>query len=143
MYIGTFTYSIDQASLGTETFGIQSNGDVYLKTSLTSYGYGHSLKFRVLATDTGSRQGTATIFVVIPQTTTTTTTTTDRPITFMEYPQNMAWLIVACVLGVVIVFLPCFMLYQTGGTCIWEGRFVIHFYRSSFNFNLTHSLYRN
>ncbi|XP_052079677.1 protocadherin Fat 4-like isoform X2 [Mytilus californianus] len=119
---GNFIYSIDQTSLGTETFGIQTNGDLYLKNSLTSYGYGSSISFTVQATDTGSLQGTSTIFIVIPQTTTTTTTTTDRPITFWEYPANPAWVIVAGILGLIIMVLPCYMCYKNGFSCTWRGR---------------------
>ncbi|CAG2211209.1 unnamed protein product [Mytilus edulis] len=119
---GTFIYSIDQTSLGTETFGIQANGDLYLKNSLTSYGYGSSMSFVVQATDTGSLQGTATVFIVIPQTTTTTTTTTDRPLTFWEYPSNPAWVIVAGLIGLIIMVLPCYMCYKNGCSCEWRGR---------------------
>lgn len=123
-FSGTFTYSIDQSSLSTDTFGIKSNGDLYLKSSLTSYGYGKSLKFTALATDTGTLQGSATVFVVIPQTTTTTTTTTDRMVTFIEYPPNVAWLIVAIILGLVILSMPVIILFKTNGPCTWKGRFV-------------------
>ncbi|XP_063404862.1 cadherin EGF LAG seven-pass G-type receptor 1-like [Mytilus trossulus] len=119
---GNFIYSIDQTSLGTETFGIQANGDLYFKNSLTSYGYGSSMSFTVQATDTGSLQGTATVFIVIPQTTTTTTTTTDRPLTFWEYPANPAWVIVAGLIGLIIMVLPCYMCYKNGCTCEWRGR---------------------
>ncbi|CAG2211215.1 unnamed protein product [Mytilus edulis] len=119
---GNFIYSIDQTSLGTETFGIKANGDLYLKTSLTSYGYGSSISFIVQATDTGSLQGTATVFIVIPQTTTTTTTTTDRPITFWEYSANPAWVIVAGILGLIIMVLPCYMCYKNEFSCTWRGR---------------------
>ncbi|VDI13027.1 protocadherin Fat 4 [Mytilus galloprovincialis] len=119
---GNFIYSIDQTSLGTETFGIQANGDLYLKNSLTSYGYGSSISFIVQATDTGSLQGTATVFIVIPQTTTTTTTTTDRPITFWEYPANPAWVIIAGLIGLIIMVLPCYMCYKNECTCEWRGR---------------------
>ena len=119
---GNFIYSIDQTALGTETFGIQANGDLYLKNSLTSYGYGSSISFTVQATDTGSLQGTATVFIVIPQTTTTTTTTTERPITFWEYPSNPAWVIIAGLLGLIIMVLPCYMCYKNGFSCTWRGR---------------------
>ncbi|XP_076113799.1 cadherin EGF LAG seven-pass G-type receptor 1-like [Mytilus galloprovincialis] len=119
---GNFIYSIDQTALGTETFGIQANGDLYLKNSLTSYGYGSSISFIVQATDTGSLQGTATVFIVIPQTTTTTTTTTERPITFWEYPANPAWVIIAGLLGLIIMVLPCYMCYKNGFSCTWRGR---------------------
>ncbi|XP_071149615.1 cadherin EGF LAG seven-pass G-type receptor 2-like [Mytilus edulis] len=119
---GTFAYSIDQTSLGIETFGIQTNGDLYLKNSLTSYGYGASLSFTIQATDTGSLQGTATVFVVIPQTTTTSTTTTNRYITFWEYPANPAWVVILSVLGVFILCLPCFMVWKNKGSCTYKGR---------------------
>ncbi|XP_071127690.1 protocadherin Fat 4-like [Mytilus edulis] len=119
---GNFIYSIDQTALGTETFGIQANGDLYLKNSLTSYGYGSSISFTVQATDTGSLQGTATVFIVIPQTTTTTTTTTERSITFWEYPANPAWVIIAGLLGLIIMVLPCYMCYKNGFSCTWRGR---------------------
>ncbi|CAC5375305.1 unnamed protein product [Mytilus coruscus] len=121
---GNFIYSIDQTALGTETFEIQANGDLYLKNSLTSYGYGSSISFTVQATDTGSLQGTALVFIVIPQTTTTTTTTTttDQPITFWEYPANQAWVIVAGILGLIIMVLPCYMCYKNEFSCTWRGR---------------------
>ncbi|VDI71001.1 Hypothetical predicted protein [Mytilus galloprovincialis] len=118
----TVATDADTGDFGTETFGIQANGDLYLKTSLTSYGYGSSTSFIVQATDTGSLQGTAKVLIVIPQTTTTTTTTTDRPITFWEYSANPAWVIVAGILGSIIMVLPCYMCYKNRCSCTWRGR---------------------
>ncbi|XP_052692955.1 cadherin-23-like [Crassostrea angulata] len=60
---GTFTYSLDQISLGMDYFGIHEGGQIYVKESLLSFTSGSSLT--VTATDTGDLSGSATVTVVI------------------------------------------------------------------------------
>lgn len=77
---GTFYYSLDQSNLPSDYYGINSNGEIYVKRDITSLGtLGASLTFTATATDTGGKTDTAAISIVIPITTTiATTTTTDR-----------------------------------------------------------------
>lgn len=119
---GTFTYSLDQIGIGGDTFGIQGNGDLYLKNSLTIYDYGQSLSFTVQAIDSGGLQGTTDVYVIILQTTTLSTTTTERYVTFWEYPANTAWVVIAIALVIIICILPCVMIWRNGCSCTDNGR---------------------
>lgn len=120
--VGTFTYSLDQISIGGDTFGIQGNGNLYLKNSLASYDYGQSLSFTVQAIDSGGLQGTTDVYVIILQTTTLSTTTTERYVTFWESPANTAWVVIATALAIIICILPCVMIWRYGCSCTDNGR---------------------
>ncbi|XP_078334887.1 protocadherin Fat 4-like [Crassostrea virginica] len=108
---GTVSYTLDQVSLGNEYFGVQSNGDLYVKTGLTSFSSGQTLSLTATVTDSGGLTDAATVTIVIPESTTAApTTTTDRHVTFLEDPRNIAWVSV----GVVILLgLVALMVYQS------------------------------
>ena len=76
------TYSIDQSSGGiSNLIQISHTGTIYAAQSFSSYTAGITLGPIILqASNYGvaGRTGTASIFLVIPQSTTTVTTTTDR-----------------------------------------------------------------
>lgn len=108
---GTISYTLDQVSLGNEYFGVQSNGDFYLKTGLTTFSSGQTLSLTATVTDSGGLTDTAAVTIVIPESTTAApTTTTDRHVTFLEDPKNIAWLSAAVVILCGIV---CLMVYQS------------------------------
>ncbi|XP_061179511.1 protocadherin-like wing polarity protein stan, partial [Saccostrea echinata] len=102
---GTVSYTLDQTSLGYEYFGVQSNGDFYVKNGLTSFSSGTTVTLTATAQDSGGLKDTAPVTIVIPESTTAApTTTTDRHVTFLEDSRNIAWVTVASVLfaGLVI-----------------------------------------
>lgn len=53
LHLGTISYTLDQVSLGNEYFGVQSNGDFYLKTGLTTFSSGQTLSLTATVTDSG------------------------------------------------------------------------------------------
>lgn len=55
--LGTISYTLDQVSLGNEYFGVQSNGDLYVKTGLTSFSSGQTLSLTATVTDSGGLTG--------------------------------------------------------------------------------------
>lgn len=57
-HLGTISYTLDQVSLGNEYFGVQSNGDFYLKTGLTTFSSGQTLSLTATVTDSGGLTGT-------------------------------------------------------------------------------------
>lgn len=58
LHLGTISYTLDQVSLGNEYFGVQSNGDFYLKTGLTTFSSGQTLSLTATVTDSGGLTGT-------------------------------------------------------------------------------------
>lgn len=56
-FLGTVSYTIDQVVLGYEYFGVQSNGDFYVKNGLTTFSSGNTLTVSATAADTGGLQG--------------------------------------------------------------------------------------
>lgn len=56
-FLGTVSYTIDQVVLGYEYFGVQSNGDFYVKNGLTTFSSGNTLTVSATATDTGGLTG--------------------------------------------------------------------------------------
>lgn len=58
LHLGTISYTLDQVSLGNEYFGVQSNGDFYLKTGLTAFSSGQTLSLTATVTDSGGLTGT-------------------------------------------------------------------------------------
>ena len=54
---GTISYTIDQTALGYEYFGVKSNGEFYVKNSLSSFSSGSTLTITAAVTDTGGLQG--------------------------------------------------------------------------------------
>lgn len=108
---GTISYTLNQAGLGNQYFGVQSNGDFYVNTQLTSFSNGQTLSITATVTDSGGLNDTATITIVIPLSTTTApTSTTDRHVTFAEDPRNIAWMSAAVVILIGLVGL---MVYQS------------------------------
>lgn len=64
VHLGTISYTLDQVSLGNEYFGVQSNGDFYLKTGLTTFSNGQTLSLTATVTDSGGLTGTCYCIVV-------------------------------------------------------------------------------
>lgn len=56
-FLGTVSYTIDQVVLGYEYFGVQSNGDFYVKNGLTTFSSGNTLTVSATAADTGGLTG--------------------------------------------------------------------------------------
>lgn len=56
-FLGTVSYTIDQMVLGYEYFGVQSNGDFYVKNGLTTFSSGNTLTVTATVADTGGLQG--------------------------------------------------------------------------------------
>lgn len=56
-FLGTVSYTIDQVVLGNEYFGVQSNGDFYVKNGLTAFSSGTTLTVTATVADTGGLQG--------------------------------------------------------------------------------------
>ncbi|XP_069106185.1 cadherin EGF LAG seven-pass G-type receptor fmi-1-like [Argopecten irradians] len=112
---GTFSYTLDN-SADAGYFGINSNGEVYVKSNVSNLGSsGSTLAFIATATDTGGLTANAAIQVIVPATTTTsTTTTTDRHMKFEESTSNVAWLTTFCAVGALLIGLLIFMAYRNG-----------------------------
>ncbi|KAK3085049.1 hypothetical protein FSP39_023491 [Pinctada imbricata] len=103
---GNVLYSLDQSSLSTPYFGVQSNGDFYVTDSLLTFSTGHTLSISGTASDPGGLTDTCTITIVIPQSTTTTQgTTSERYISFIEDTRNVAWLtvLILCFAAIAVV----------------------------------------
>ncbi|XP_056008142.1 cadherin-23-like [Ostrea edulis] len=112
---GTVSYSLNQTGLGNEYFGVQSNGDFYVKNGLTSFSSGTTLSITTIVQDTGGLQDTAVVTVVIPESTTAApTTTTDRYMTFLEDSRNVAWVTIACVMLAGLVLLWAYLIVRFG-----------------------------
>lgn len=56
-FLGTVSYTINQMVLGYEYFGVQSNGDFYVKNGLTTFSSGNTLTVSATAADTGGLTG--------------------------------------------------------------------------------------
>lgn len=65
LHLGTISYTLDQVSLGNEYFGVQSNGDFYLKTGLTTFSSGQTLSLTATVTDSGGLTGTCYCILLI------------------------------------------------------------------------------
>nr|XP_022309583.1 protocadherin Fat 4-like [Crassostrea virginica] len=121
---GTISYTIDQTALGYEYFGVKSNGEFYVKNSLSSFSSGSTLTITAAVTDTGGLQDTATVSIIIPESTTAApTTTTDRHVTFLEDPRNIAWVTVASVLLAGLVLFWVYLAVRFGSFPCKSGSF--------------------
>lgn len=121
---GTVSYKIDQVVLGYEYFGVQSNGDFYVKNGLTTFSSGTTLTITATAADTGGLQDTATVSVIIPESTTAApATTTDRHVTFLEDSRNIAWLTVASIMLAGLLLFCAYLIVRFGSFPCKNGSF--------------------
>ncbi|XP_045205402.2 protocadherin Fat 3-like [Mercenaria mercenaria] len=121
---GDLAYSLDQSSLTTEYFEIDTSGVVKIKNSISALGPGVVPTFYVIATDGGGNATRATATVIIAATTTpTTTSTTDRYKTFFDDGRNIAWFTACCIVLVVTAIVIGIMCFSYTGKSSPDFRF--------------------
>lgn len=111
---GMFYYSLKQTyDSGKELFGVLSNGSVYIKDDLSSYGtLGAMFDVILLASDTGGMVGSATVHITIPQAASDPDATTEAPIMYTKNFINTAMLAVSVIGGVAAILLSGFLMYK-------------------------------
>ncbi|XP_052091684.1 cadherin-11-like [Mytilus californianus] len=92
---GDVLYHITQEGVSNALFEIDENGSIKLSQSLTSYTEGSELNLTVYAVDSGGRQDTALVYIVLPVPYEYTASAQNeiQYMTFFTYAPNMAWFV--------------------------------------------------
>ncbi|CAC5398927.1 unnamed protein product [Mytilus coruscus] len=92
---GDVLYHITQEGVSNALFEIDENGSIKLSQSLTSYAEGSELNLTVYAVDSGGKQDTALVYILLPVQYKYTASAQNeiQYMTFFTYAPNMAWFV--------------------------------------------------
>ncbi|KAL3891839.1 hypothetical protein ACJMK2_004084 [Sinanodonta woodiana] len=117
----TYTWTAQMG--GSTYYQLSATGRVYIARDLSDLSYGQTYQFVVQAIDHGSPAltGTTTIDIIYrqsitttttPNTTTVTTTTTTKAPTFLDYPANIAMVVLMCLMALALLSFLAYYLYK-------------------------------
>ena len=121
--LGDVYYHISQNTIASGLFDISSNGSVSISQTLDQYAEGSTLNFTIYAVDSGGRQDSALVQIVIQGTlnvaaSSPTSDSTLKYFTFFSYAPNMAWFVPALMVWFAAICVVIYTMATADWTCL-------------------------
>ena len=92
---GDITYHISQPTVLEGLFDITNDGSIVMTEALDQYSEGSTLNLTVYAVDSGGKENSSLVYIILPGTTVMNVAVEDtiKYFTFFSYAPNMAWFV--------------------------------------------------